>query len=40
MEENSRKELLQKIIDSLCKLSDNQIAEFKRFIEAGIENAS
>lgn len=40
MRDNSRNELLQKIIDSLFKLSDNQIDELKRFIEEEIENAS
>lgn len=39
MQKNNRDELLQKIIDSLCKMSDNQIKELKKFIEEEIENA-
>lgn len=39
MIENGRDKLLQKIIDSLCKMSDNQIKELKKFIEEEIENA-
>lgn len=40
MKESNRDKLLKKIIDSLFKLSDNQIKELKKFIEEEIENAN
>lgn len=39
MQENSRDELLKKIFDRFCKLSDNQLDKLKKFIEEEIENA-